>query len=130
VEAMRQRPEPADVVWIGLSLHHLQTPDKQVLTREVRAATGDGGFFLIYEPARQEGESRPADLDRFEQAYHSAWAALTPDEWATIMAHVRAADFPEPPSIWAQLGRDAGFAHVRELFTDPAGILTIFCFRP
>jgi ubiquinone/menaquinone biosynthesis C-methylase UbiE len=130
VEAMRQRPEPADVVWIGLSLHHLQTPDKQVLMREVRAATGDGGFFLIYEPARQEGESRPAYLDRFEQAYHSAWAALTPDEWATIMAHVRAADFPEPPSIWAQLGRDAGFAHVRELFTDPAGILTIFCFRP
>ena len=50
VSAMRERPEPADVVWIGLSLHHLQTPDKKVLMREVRAAVGDGGRFLIYEP--------------------------------------------------------------------------------
>jgi hypothetical protein len=50
VSAMRGRPEPADVVWIGLALHHLQTPDKQVLMREVRAVVGDGGRFLIYEP--------------------------------------------------------------------------------
>ena len=49
VSAMRERPEPADVVWIGLALHHLQTPDKQVLMREVRAAVGDGGRFLIYD---------------------------------------------------------------------------------
>src|SRR5262252_4109104 len=49
VTAMRDRPEPADVVWIGLALHHLQTPDKRVLMREVRAAVGNGGRFLIYE---------------------------------------------------------------------------------
>jgi hypothetical protein len=53
-----------------------------------------------------------------------------PEEWATILAHVRAADFPEPPSVWAQLGRDAGFHDVRDLFTDPIGLYTVFCFRP
>lgn len=130
VSAMRERSEPADVVWIGLSLHHLQTPDKEVLMREVRAAVGAAGLFLIYEPIRHEGESRPAYLDRFEQIHHAAWAALTPDEWATILAHVRSGDFPEPPSVWAQLGRDAGFADVRELFTDPTGFFKVFCFRP
>jgi SAM-dependent methyltransferase len=130
VSAMRGRPEPADVVWIGLALHHLQTPDKQVLMREVRAAVGDGGRFLIYEPVRHERESRPAYLDRFEQTAHSIWAALTREEWAAILAHVRAADFPEPPSVWAQLGRDAGFPDVRDLFTDPTGLYTVFCFRP
>jgi SAM-dependent methyltransferase len=130
VSAMRARREPADVVWIGLALHHLQTPDKRVLMREVRAAVGDAGRFLIYEPVRNEGETRPAYLDRFEQITHSAWAALTPGEWATILAHVRAADFPEPPSVWAQLGRDAGFPDVCELFTDPTGLYTLFCFRP
>src|SRR5215472_18306043 len=80
VSAMRARREAADVVWIGLALHHLQTPDKGVLMREVRAAVGDSGRFLIYEPIRHEGESRPAYLDRFEQINHSAWAALTSEE--------------------------------------------------
>jgi ubiquinone/menaquinone biosynthesis C-methylase UbiE len=130
VSAMRERPEPADVVWIGLALHHLQMPDKQVLMSEVRAAVGDGGRFLIYEPVRHEGESRSAYLDRFEQTARSTWAALTPEEWATILAHVRAADFPEPPSVWVQLGRDAGFPDVRDLFTDPTGLGIVFCFRP
>jgi SAM-dependent methyltransferase len=130
VAAMRQRPEPADVAWIGLSLHHLQTLDKEVLMREVRAAVGPAGLFLIYEPTRHEGESRPAYLDRFERINHAAWTALTPDEWAIIIAHVRSADFPEPQSVWAQLGRDAGFADVRELYTDPSGFYTVFCLRP
>ena len=130
VSAMRERPEPADVVWIGLSLHHLQTPDKQVLMREVRSAVGDGGRFLIHEPVCHEGESRPAYLERFEQTNHSAWTALSPTEWAEILAHVEAADFPEPPSVWAQLGRDAGFPNVRELFTDSTGMYAAFCFQP
>jgi SAM-dependent methyltransferase len=130
VSAMRERPEPADVVWVGLSLHHLQTPDKQVLMRDVRSAVGGGGRFLIYEPVRREGESRPAYLGRFEQTNRSTWAALTPGEWATVLAHVRAADFPEPPSVWTELGRDAGFSNVRDLFTDPTGLYTVFCFRP
>src|SRR5215472_12329397 len=115
VSAMRGRREAADVVWIGLSLHHLQTPDKGVLMREVRAAVGDGGRFLIYEPVCDEGESRPAYLDRFEQINHLGWAALTPKEWAIMLAHVRAADIPEPPSVWARLGRDAGFSDVCDL---------------
>ena len=98
--------------------------------REVRATVGDNGRFLIYEPVCKERESRPAYLDRFEQINHLAWAALTPGEWAAMLAHVRAADFPEPPSVWTQLGRDAGFSDACELFIDPTGFYTVFCFRP
>ena len=38
VAAMRKRREPADIVWISLSLHHLDTPDKRTLMREVAPA--------------------------------------------------------------------------------------------
>ena len=129
VSVIHERPEPADVVWIGLALHHLQTPDKQVLMREIRASVGDGGCLLIYEPVCHEREGRAEYLDRFEQTAHSTWASLTSEERAVLLAHVRAADFPEPPSVWAQLGRDAGFPDVHELFTDPTGFCTVFCFR-
>ena len=130
VSAMRGRPVPADVVWIGLALHHLQTPDKQVLMREVRTAVGADGRFLIYEPIRNEGESRLEYLNRFEHISRFAWPALTLEEWTIILTHVRAADFPEPPSVWAQLGRNAEFSDVRRLFTDPTGLYSVFCFRP
>src|SRR6516165_9126466 len=81
VTAMRDRPEPADVVWIGLALHHLQTAAKGALMREVRATVGEGSLFMIYEPTFLEGESRPAYLDRFERTYRPAWATFTPAEW-------------------------------------------------
>src|SRR5262249_4941318 len=116
--------------WIGLSLHHLQTADKEALMRDVRAAIEPNGLFLIYEPASREGESRDAYLDRFEKINKLLWAALTPDEWRSILKHVRTADFPESSSGWSQLGRGAGFARVQELFVDPTKFETLFCLQP
>lgn len=123
-------PGSADVAWVGLSLHHLRTPDKADLLRAVRAVVGDGGQFLCYEPVCREGEPRAEYLDRFEAVYRPLWPAMTADEWAAIAAHVRAADFPESPSGWERLGRAAGFADVRERYTDPAGMITLFRFGP
>jgi SAM-dependent methyltransferase len=60
VEALRDRPEPVDVAWIGLSLHHLLAPAKLTLMREIRGVVGDRGLFLIYEPASPDAEDRDA----------------------------------------------------------------------
>ena len=43
VAAMAERPKPADVAWIGLSLHHLFTPAKLTLMREIRGAPATRG---------------------------------------------------------------------------------------
>ena len=130
VTAMNQRSEPVDVVWIGLSLHHLQTTGKRNLMRAVRSAVGDDGLFMIYEPICGAGESRTAYLERLERINHAAWSALTPEEWDIIATHVRSADLPESPEAWTQLGRDAGFSTVRELITDANQLYAVFSFRP
>jgi len=131
VAAMRERTEPADVVWIGLSLHHLQTPeDKREFMHVVRSVIGDSGLFLIFEPASLEGETRPAYLERYEAFIRSAWTALTPAEKKILWDHVRTCDFPEQPSVWSQLGHDAGFTHVHDLFTDGPQLLKVFSYRP
>src|SRR5262245_30008872 len=116
VAAMADRPEPADVVWIGLSLHHLQPPEKLVIMCEVRGAQEGKGQFLIYEPACREGESRDGYLERFAAINQALWSALTDEEWATILDHVTQCDFPETPSAWLRLGADAGFTAQEELF--------------
>ena len=74
--AMHKRREPADIVWISLSLHHLATPDKAAFMRDVRRCIRGDGALLIYEPTSYDGESRPAWLGRFEQLGRREWTAL------------------------------------------------------
>jgi SAM-dependent methyltransferase len=109
VEAMRDRDEPADIVWISLSLHHLATPDKRALMREIRERIEADGAFLIYEPARRDGEDRPAYLDRFEETGRREWTALSAEEFADAMKHVRTCDLPETVSERIALGQEAAF---------------------
>lgn len=120
----------ADVTWVGLSAHHLRTADKATFMRRVRQVVGGDGRLLVYEPVCRDREERSAYLDRFEETYGPLWTALTAAEWASVMTHVRASDYPESAAGWAELGRHAGFDVVRELFTDPAGMMTLFCYRP
>ena len=129
VEAMRNRPEPADVVWIGLSLHHLRTVDKRTLMGEVRGVVSERGRFLIYEPACLEGEDRAHYLGRYQRVAR-AWTSLTPAEWQALMTHVRTCDLPETTSSWLALGHDAGFGAADELFQASTNLFRIFCYRP
>ena len=103
---MRNRAHPADIVWISLSLHHLETPDKRTLMQEIRAGLRADGAFLIYEPTRDDGEDRPAYLDRFENIGRRDWTAMSADEFKEAMGHVRGCDLPETEAGWIELGRD------------------------
>ena len=75
VEALNDRPEPADMSWIGLSLHHLETAEKIRLMEAIRRATKR--MLMIYEPARRNDEDRAAFLTRFLATAKARWAALT-----------------------------------------------------
>ena len=101
VAALRDWPEPVDIAWTGLSLHHLLTPAKLELMREIRGIVGDSGLLLIYENAAPDGEDREAWLLRCEdQAHRLLSTALNPEEFEAMLAHVRANDFPETTSRW------------------------------
>lgn len=128
VEALRDRSEPVDVAWIGLSLHHLLTPEKLTVMRQMRSLVGVHGLFLIYEDASPDGEDRDAWLRRWD-LQKSSWTAFTGEEWQAVTAHVHAADFPETASQWNSLGYEAGFGRVRELFVSPTDLFRMYCFE-
>lgn len=128
VEAIRNRPDPADVVWFGLSLHHLEAPDKRELMREIHEAMAAGGRFLIFEPAMREGEHREAWHDRIEQNIRARWTALSKNEFDMLVQHIRQCDIPETVSGWQALGREAGFRNARLLFRTPDDLLAVICF--
>jgi hypothetical protein len=124
IAAMNDRPEPADVSWCSLSIHHLETPGKLELLKAIRAATKS--FVMIYEPTLRDGEDRAAFLDRFAKVNQALWKALTDEEWAQIENHVRSSDLPETRSGWIDIGNRAGFAKSREVYTDPTDFYCLY----
>ncbi|MDP1907162.1 MAG: class I SAM-dependent methyltransferase, partial [Hyphomicrobium sp.] len=128
--ALRDPSRAADIVWISLSLHHLDTAAKLAFMREVRQRLDASGAFLIYEPARRDGEDRPAYLDRLEAIGRRDWTKLTPEEFAEGLKHVRTCDLPETVSDWARLGREAGFSSSRELYRSPTDLFRLFLYGP
>lgn len=127
--ALRQRCQPADIVWLGQSLHHLDSPAKLSVMRDVRRILVDRGLFLLWEPTRFDGESRGAWLDRFEERWRGCLTILTAEEWSVMVSHVRAADFPETVSDWFAMGREAGFNQSKELLQAPFDLARVYRFR-
>jgi ubiquinone/menaquinone biosynthesis C-methylase UbiE len=119
----------ADVVWIGLSLHHCQTPEKLRIMTTVRGILPSTGLFLIYEDASLEGETREEWLSRWD-AQEASWSAYTAEEWRYVCAHVHSSDFPEPDTTWQRLGIDAGFSTVSKLYEPPSRLFGLYCFEP
>jgi ubiquinone/menaquinone biosynthesis C-methylase UbiE len=127
LERVGGQPESQDVIWVGLSLHHLRTPEKLAFMRKVRGVLARGGLFLVYENTSPDGEDRETWLRRWDLQKPN-WTAYSEEEWDAMAAHVHAADFPETVANWHSLGRDSGFASVREVFAAPSDLFRLYCF--
>lgn len=127
-ELLPTRRDPLDVVWIGLSLHHFQTREKLRLMQAVRLLLGEGGRFLIYENSSPDGEDRDGWMRRLE-AQRPFWSAYDDAEWKVVWEHISRADYPETPSTWTRLGREAGFDRTRELFVAPSDLIRLYSFE-
>lgn len=117
---------PPDVVWVGLSLHHLVTEEKARFMKKVRASLPEDGLFIIYEPTYVEGEDGTSYYERFTDVLNRNWTGLTREELDTVFDHVKKSDIPELPSEWMRLGRDAGFDKAEEVYTDPTDLYSVF----
>lgn len=120
---------PVDVVWVGLSLHHLGFEDKAFFMRKVKEVLADGGLFLIYEPVYINGENRLQYCERFKNAVLAEWHTLERDEKQMIIDHVYESEIPETPETWIKLAKDAGFESARQLFTDRYKLWSLFKFK-
>jgi SAM-dependent methyltransferase len=128
IDALATWEEPADVIWIGLSLHHLRAPEKLEAMRAARRLLGSDGMLLIYENVSPDGEDRDGWLRRWD-LQEADWTGLTRGEWRRMRAHVHAHDFPETVSGWRQLGQEAQFEAMQELFVAPTNLFRLFAFR-
>ncbi len=111
----RERDLKADVIWIGLSLHHLSSGQKREALEAFRKILDGGGYLLIFEPMLRPGETREEFLRRFRKICRTGWTRLTSEEREATIKHVMAADFPESIETLREMAREKGFSAVRSL---------------
>jgi cyclopropane fatty-acyl-phospholipid synthase-like methyltransferase len=117
----------AEVIWIGLSFHHLPQSQKAKFLGSARKILPDGGYLLMYEPTLLEDESREQFLERWEGMSKDLWVDLTTTELKKIHDHVFNNDFPEKLSTLEHMGREQGFSSLSLLYQDPEKICTLVC---
>jgi len=86
---------PLGVIWIGLSLHHLETGAKAGFIKRVYESLSEDGIFLIYEPVFLDGEDRGFYYERIKEIIESTWTGLSTKETEALLDHVRTTEIPE-----------------------------------
>lgn len=124
--ALRDCPASADVIWLGLSLHHLTRDAKLTLLRDAVQTLSPGGELLLYETISPDGEDREGYLRNF-RALQAHWTTgLGKAGWRDALEHVTNNDLPETVANWEKLGLDAGFSRAETLFTTDDRICAMF----
>ena len=125
--------ERLDVVWVGLSLHHLETEEKGTFMKTVtKNLAPDDGLFMIYEPTifQKDSQNRDEYNDHITTVVNTMWCdVLDKEELELVLEHAYAQDLPETTEHWIQLGKDAGFQDVEIMYEDPNQMYAAFCFH-
>ena len=122
---VKERAELCDVIFVGLSLHHLQEADKRTFFSKARNLLPAGGRLMFYEPSREVAESREDILARWwKVARH--WRMLDGEELQKAKDHVFGYDYPEPEAGYFSMAEAAGFRRTRVLFTAPDQLYAVF----
>ncbi|WP_428687259.1 class I SAM-dependent methyltransferase [Roseibium sp.] len=124
VAGIARRPESADMIWCGFSIHHLRTDQKQEMLASIRQALKPGGIFVCVEPVNAAGETRADYTGRWHHELKKRFAVLSDEEFDHIWDHIRTHDFPETPETWVEMGEKAGFSKSRQVFRMPGDL---FC---
>jgi ubiquinone/menaquinone biosynthesis C-methylase UbiE len=117
----------ADVIWMGLTFHHLPQLQKAKFLHSARTILPDDGYLMMYEPTLLEDENRDQFMERCVRLWKSSWGGLTAKEMEKTRDHVINHDFPEKLTTLEQMGRQQGFSGLSRLYQNPEKIFTLVC---
>lgn len=119
-----------DVIYLGLSLHHLLLPEKRAALADIHRLLSPGGIFFIFEPILHAGESRAECLERWHAHMAGPYDGFPAPAREAVWDHVRTSDHPESVEEYLSTARAAGFSSGAVLFEDPGHFYALMRFFP
>lgn len=129
-EFLALRTDAFDIIYLGLSLHHLVLREKQQVLADLRRLLAPGGTFLMFEPILHGGESRTTCLERWHAHMDGPYDAFPVAAREAVWEHVRTGDHPESVPEYLASAEAAGFSRGEVLFQDPGNFYALMRFQP
>ena len=118
-----------DAVTVAYALHHLLTADKERFFKGVAQWVKPGGSLWLIDEIMPSEMVREGWLAKMLEHLHQAGGGIySPEEWATIDAHVQACDFPETAAGYQRMASEAGFASGQIRLITGSGLLGMMRF--
>jgi SAM-dependent methyltransferase len=119
LDFLRVSRESFDVIYIGLSAHHIGEAGLPRFLEAIRRRLSPNGFFAAYEPFLMHDEVQQDYIDRFTAIAMTLWVKMTPEQRALVCNHVATCDFPTHLETWSTLAEKAGMRQARVAFKSP-----------
>jgi cyclopropane fatty-acyl-phospholipid synthase-like methyltransferase len=110
VDYVESATEKFDVIYVGLSAHHLGEPGLPRFLAGVRKCLTPNGIFAAFEPFTLPDETRQEHVERICAIIGQFWTNMNPDYCRQVSSHIRACDFPISLERWNTIARQAGLS--------------------
>ena len=130
VDYVQHSAETFDLVYLGLSAHHLDEPGLTRLFTGVRARLAEDGLFASYEPFTLADETHADHFARFCEILNRDYTAMTPEQRAEVAQHVGNQDFPRPVARWNELTAEVGFLPAQRVLKSPDRLYELLVYVP
>jgi ubiquinone/menaquinone biosynthesis C-methylase UbiE len=127
-EFLRGNDETFNVIYLGLSLHHLEREAKGETMKDLHRATAQGGLFYMFEPILHGGETREGYVARWAAAMDGPYDRFPAAARNALRDHVTESERPESVEDYRSIAREAGFTCGEVLYTDPGNFYALFKF--
>ena len=118
-----------DIIYIGLSMHHLRREEKEYFFAQLHGRLAPGGVLIVFDRVLTPGESRESYMGRWVDHAEWAWKALTKEEVEGAVEHVTTSDFPEEITTLNSMATRAGFHPAQILFIDRTDFYALMVFQ-
>ncbi len=108
VEFLRKDDSRFDVIFVGMSAHHLGLARLPDFFAGVRARLSPGGLFIAFETFCLPDETRDEHLERLHAIIRKFWSRMPQAASDNVIAHTAECDFPVSLADWNAAATNAG----------------------
>eukprot|EP01041_Mallomonas_annulata_P008403 gene8403-17322_t len=128
-EVIQESDKLYDVIFVGLSVHHLPLHDKEKFFHHAHNRISPSGYLIIFEPVFSSGETRDDYYKKSIGDLKANCTTLIGDQLDSIVDHILTHDYPEEIQTYENIAKATGFSSTETIFLSDMNLYAVMAFH-